>query len=82
MRNFSCARSSENAMKLKSFSRPAFAIALLATISFSPVITKAANADSSIVAKVSQGDARLAKLENLMFGYVNAERTNAGLKPF
>jgi uncharacterized protein YkwD len=42
---------------------------------------KKLQAEKNGEARLAQSDARLAKLENLMFGYVNAAREKAGLKP-
>lgn len=46
-----------------------------------PVTQNAWQSETQNAARLSQSDARLSKLENLMFGYVNAEREKAGLRP-
>lgn len=68
-------------MKFNSFSRLAVTLTLLCATAFSPFLISAAKADSTPLVKVAQSDARLEKLEALMFDYVNAEREKAGLKP-
>ncbi len=46
-----------------------------------PTMQSARQSETQNDARLQQSDARLAKLENLLFGYVNAEREKAGLKP-
>lgn len=77
--NFSRLASSDSIVKfLKLF--PAHllvAVALFSTAIVAPI----AHAQPANAARLAQTDARLAKLENLLFEHVNATRTKNGLKP-
>ena len=67
-------------MKSKFFSRLTVLCALVSAVAFSPQFFVPGHADETNIARASQSDARLKKLENLMFDYVNAERQKAGLQ--
>jgi len=67
-------------MKSKIFTRLILLCALIPAIAFSLALSDSVHADDANIARQAESDARLIKLENLMFDYVNAERQKAGLK--